>query len=968
MVTANAARLRRLSELRFREQRILPGPMLPGWAGVQRWNQLRKKPWPQPQPASGNGYEIGLAFKRAHRASLDNAMDSESARAMAHQACLGFIAGAPGFPQHVAECAKLVAAESEADVALKTQLDIRATSKLAQVEATKALAPSAGGVGQSPTTDLLATTGATLVFYKCLDQVLYHPATLEPLCVAGDMIHASNTAADLKTVLKARSAVLAPTGAALTALQDKQRKDEAELANFLGQHVWPTATVAIVSASHAVPFPNASNADQFPAPVAPLSYDDIEEDALVNNPSDCESSDFYVGPTHELKRRWLDGVARTRSPDHPDGSFTICVDTSGFAFDEPIELTLSTPSNSSVLWLWPGERSSFALVPAASNAAQIAHLTIGGYPRREILRAVARNSGGPLAATDIFTFIEQAKQRALVAQTTNTAAPLGSFSKQLAKNDAVIKAISKLNDQISRQQYPAVAGPDTEHLRSLALTALDGVTKEERSLPSDQKKAVDALLPAPEQVKEAPTTSLLLPYATAIAQIVTTLGSGAQGASATPASSATSAQADGDLAAAYLCQITSEIVPLVSEDVLFPGQSGTADPPIHVLEYDFAGGFLLTSPSAPVKDGEDIFAIVRNVTPGWSVGAAINNRTVVQRDLTLVGLSQMAAPSYSVNEGTSASRPGFDSTNPIAREMQPPSTQILHLGSLGGGARYDIRVCASNSATDDCTVALPAPTTAAPSASSPPASLPATSAPAGGSGTQGAQSSAPGGSGAPSGSAGAASSANAPATASTATPPAGAGPAATPPSLSHRTIALNSVTVHSYRRLGVRAGIGVAESYSIMNNGSFSEQDLVPIPGSSASGVRLRNNRTEFGVPLLLAWYLGHGRDPTEFPQGLQVALAGGVDVLQVFTSPRAYLGLVFDVYGFGITAAGSFESVPTVNNAVGSVVAPGTALNGTAWLPGGFVGLTTDFDVFETVFGKYFNQPPYPSVAPPSN
>jgi hypothetical protein len=145
--------------------------------------------------------------------------------------------------------------------------------------------------------------------------------------------------------------------------------------------------------------------------------------------------------------------------------------------------------------------------------------------------------------------------------------------------------------------------------------------------------------------------------------------------------------------------------------------------------------------------------------------------------------------------------------------------------------------------------------------------------------------------------------------------------------------------------------------------------ELVPISDGMGSGVRRGGNVTEFGVPLLLTYYLGpNGRDAIDMPKGVQFGIVGGLDALHAFSNPRMYAGGVVDVWGLGLTACASLGSVSSVENEVDTVVTSEEVQKKTVWLPGIFVGLTTDLDIFQAVFSKYFAGTPLPTINPASD
>lgn len=352
----------------------------------------------------------------------------------------------------------------------------------------------------------------------------------------------------------------------------------------------------------------------------------------------------------------------------------------------------------------------------------------------------------------------------------------------------------------------------------------------------------------------------------------------------------------------------------------------------YVLVYDFAGGFQLATPGELWED-RPVFVIVRNVAPGWSVSVDAGKGTVVQRDLTLVGLSSTVDPDGEVR--TTEVRNGLGSLQPFRREVQPPSTHILSLGFGNGDTRRDVTVCASRGGATCQNGDVTSP-------SSPPAG-PSGPAPAAG---------------------------DAGATAADGGPSADAKkPGAASPVPEAHVIGRNSVVIHKKHYLGVRAGLGATISY-----GGF--QDLATDPSSGRTVIRAHDHDVEASVPLLATWY-PCGRDTTAGPAHVtwnaesivcSGGVVGGVDVLQAFTAtPRFFLGGVLDLDGFGLTVAGSYERWSYYDGAPGMSFAAGSSVPvDYAWRPGVFVGLSMDADFFEAIFKSYFSQAPFPAPSAP--
>jgi hypothetical protein len=162
--------------------------------------------------------------------------------------------------------------------------------------------------------------------------------------------------------------------------------------------------------------------------------------------------------------------------------------------------------------------------------------------------------------------------------------------------------------------------------------------------------------------------------------------------------------------------------------------------------------------------------------------------------------------------------------------------------------------------------------------------------------------------------------------------------------------------VHGNHYIGVRAGIGVAQSF-----GTF--RDLVNEPGAPGQVVREKSGETDFALPLLLTLYPG-GRDALEMPQSFSWGPVAGLDVTKVSSTPRLYGGLVFDFYGFGLTFLGSAERTTYVEDPKDTVINPASAAQiDHKWRGGMSFAVTTDLDIFQAIFQSYFKSPSLPSV-----
>jgi hypothetical protein len=625
-----------------------------------------------------------------------------------------------------------------------------------------------------------------------------------------------------------------------------------------------------------------------------------EEAALQRNETACQNSDFYVGPNHEVIRRKM-----TVSAAEP---LTVCVDTPSFAVDQPVELTVSTPSQKNVLLLWPGEPRPIPMDLRSGAHAEIVHLTVSGYPRADLLRSLARHADGPLANTDSFAVLEQATAGQGESSPTSYVAALQSFQSRAKKSGDLIVALGALNDALA---VTGDAGADAAQPLNGAQTLqrrIRTVAAEEQSLldspltDAKVKKSVSNLVPNKDDVDVLVTPRAAQALGQTVGSFLSDLDTMVQSAKAVNPS-----QGNFDLIADEMCQLTTTVVPLVEEDLLVkPRDAGNDQSDPYLVEYDFAGGFLGQLKPADLNEGENVFVMVRNVQPGYSIGVSIDGHTVLHRDLQLVGFSQQALDFTPDGEKTQTARTGVDSLNVYRLQEQPPATQILSLGTFVGGSRYTIRVCAATGGAD-CT--------------------------SGQSETGGSS-----------------------ATADAGTSPDAGAVKAEPARPTTHVIGVNSLVVHGRQHLGVRAGAGI--TYDL---GQF--RDLASEPGIAGSVVRQRENSWNFSLPLLLAGYPGPGRDSVGMPPRCSWGVVGGFDLLHVSATPRIYFpGVVVDFYGLGLTLSLTEERLATISNPVGSIV-NGNQQTDYLWQWGAYFGVTTDFDIFEAVYQKLFTNTSIPSV-----
>jgi hypothetical protein len=947
---ANATRLgtiQRLEDYYTAVHELCLRQGLPGCERVEAWRANRRlNPWPTRQ-------DPDYLSKRAWLLQHDDDMLVEATRVLAHDTCQR------STPKYSAACTALVAAEEALSLDVASRIDdcVSTAPKASPDDKRQQRAASFYGSYATWTakrTVCAANSASALRAWandpkkKELDKAQQKAKDDEDAAQAAAVAAPDSPAAKSARVKAGQSAkAVADLNASFATNAKKKAADVAASAMVLprasDRYAWQPASAALGTAASAVPV--VVDVNTLTCNGATDDGACQEQEQLQYNMAACQRASFYVSPDRQLVRHDLD--VPVRSP------FTVCIDTSGFAVDQPVQLTVKTPRAQRIYRLWPGEPLAVDL-EAVPGEVQVAHLAFSGYPRREVLRALTRKLPNGANAYSLL-----ASQNAVVP----AASGLDDLAKKLTKDPVFSRSMSDLSDAIAA--YDPKRTQTAIELRKLTdkayLSFRTAVTAEPAYADPSAQKALNALFPPATDDpahKDDPVTSLAKSAGDVLA-IAKTLGAFLSNVNAillaqkSSAQTSESAQQTIEQAARTLCQLTGEIVPLVTEDVLVQGP-GTArpSPDPYILQYDYAGGFQRTSRPRPLHDDDMVFVEVQSVPPGWSIGAAIDNRSVLQRNTGIVGLSQSDTTTFPFSARDSASAPGFNTLRPLDPEIQAASTQIIALGMLSGSARYSFQVCASSSPTDDCTGPAPAPGSAlnasapkpAPDSSRPPADP--TESPASNKSTP-TPPAAPGADGA--------------------TPsPKGSpdAPAPSAPAAVHRTIALNSLSVHSYKHLGVRAGIGVSEAFAVNDR----DRDLVAIAGSSASGVRSRGAETNVGVPILVTYYGGEGRDAIDLPHQPHWGIAGGIDVLNAFTNPRLYAGVVYDVYGFGFTGAASMGSVPTVDNPAGSVVAPSAVQHDTVWIPGVFLGVTTDLDIFEAIFSAYLSPNKLPSVTPSSD
>ena len=176
-----------------------------------------------------------------------------------------------------------------------------------------------------------------------------------------------------------------------------------------------------------------------------------------------------------------------------------------------------------------------------------------------------------------------------------------------------------------------------------------------------------------------------------------------------------------------------------------------------------------------------------------------------------------------------------------------------------------------------------------------------------------------------------------------------------------RLLGKHSLPVHSQGHLGIRMGVGMVATAA--DSPQVVAVDTSQTGSSGSSGyVRLKDVKYSFAVPLLIALY-PCGRDTVGPPPPASFGLVSGTDLTVIGGTPKAYpIGAVLDLYGVGITAAWSLEQV-TYDVATPGTYVTSTVKTDTRWRPGAIIAVTTDLNIFEVMFKRYFLDKGLPKI-----
>ncbi len=661
-------------------------------------------------------------------------------------------------------------------------------------------------------------------------------------------------------------------------------------------------------------------------------------DEAKSSSGSCKTAAFYISPSGAL----------VHNEDRRD---SVCVDTSLYSIDRPFEVEVTQypygttgprwPVRSQIITAWPGELTA---IPSSLHAS-VVRVTVRGYPSGMTLRSIALRGSKLLpvevGAGDLVRSerLARSQQDVLDGQVAVVLA-LKRLSKAVGADKGFRDAQSKMNAAVEA----AKAGADAD--------ALENARAATEVAASEYRKVVTTFgieAPANDAVASAQAVYLALNLAVSVptkAASPPPAGTTKSNAGADPlpsggdgiaklkdlqtklaslvgviANKADELQAQNDTKAQglvgttqtleRLCRLSTELLPVVDEDIILDeNRKG-----IYVLDYDFDAGFQRATPRT-LMNTDKIYVRVRHVLPGGAVSLAFDGGSVIQHAVSLIGMPSSESPTVDSAGGATFSRPIVADDDPDKPLVQARSTQILALGQLEGGKRYDITICAQTG---------PSPGTCSNDVAATSSSGQKTGSNAGSSADQ--------------------------ASTGTSIKPSAAGIIST-----NTAVARNTIIVHERRYLGVRAGLGATIAWGAVRSSSAAL-------GTTQNYVHERSYTTDFSLPLLLTWYIG-GRDSVEGPPCFSYGPVGGMDILKIGSTPRLYYGGTVDAYGFGLSLGGTAERIESVNLAEGTYLATGTqAPTKTEWHPGAFVALTTDLDVFERVFQSYFATAKFPTV-----
>lgn len=648
----------------------------------------------------------------------------------------------------------------------------------------------------------------------------------------------------------------------------------------------------------------------------------------------CRDATFYVAPSGAL-------IQREITSNH----ITVCVDTSSYAIDRPFEVEVTVyPTRGKNSWIgvpaisqavWPGEPTGLDLAalqnpPNESPPVSVLRITVRGTPRGVSLRALAQRGEEGSAFDKSYESSELRAQARKVLEAKTAleadlakAAALDTLASALAREKTLDRAADDADQEIKLAEKDTSKAAGASKKTNDAKKALEDFLHRYGRQPAnvDNRAAISALLVARGLLGAIPNSTTT--DADKMKAIVAELRR-YQSALNNAAAELRHKQSDSanlrdqlDRKLTRLCRISKEMIPVIDEDLL----NGNEAKGTYVIDYDYVAGFQRATPR-DLQDSDRVYLRVRRVPPRAAVAAVVGDLGVVKHDVSLVGISPSDAGNQNgARPGTLSNghtRSNIDDLKPEQVALQASSTHILVLPSFDGARRYELKVCRISGATQSCEPAKPA--SEAPSS----AQQTASAAPA----------------------------------AST-TPPTNPTRGDSAAANSAGVMSHSTVVVHTQRRLGVRAGVGA----SIVGGDLRSLVDVAE--SKSMKYVRGSKVTPGLGVPVLLTFYLT-ARDAIDFPRGRAWAISAGVDMVDAFKArPKFYAGPVLDLWGFGITLMYALEGQNSVDLQEGRYVSATANVPSTMrFYHGGFIGLTTDLDIFQTVFSKYvLGNPKLPAV-----
>jgi hypothetical protein len=428
----------------------------------------------------------------------------------------------------------------------------------------------------------------------------------------------------------------------------------------------------------------------------------------------CERATLRVSPSGALIHQPEYDAARKRRP-------TLCVDTARYSIARPFEVEvaeypLDTATGSSLrgrtYTAFPGQPTHITLPRSA-----LIRITVRGYPSGASLRFLA-SRGQDLALSPVIGTSELLTQQLAAAnrqvayeQKVAGVASLTRLANSVATDAELIAAVTALNAAIATAAQKAGAKDELEAARVAAQKGVDAY----RAALGRFRGGVDGsnAVNDAQAVVQAESLAPIVPAATAdtaglpagpagvtalqaiVVQLASIAGLIASKASELQPGVDTLARdmAQQNRTLERLCRLSNSLIPVVDEDVLIePGGDPTRSD-TYVLDYDYDAGFRRTT-ADKLWSNKRLFVRVRHVRPNEGVALVLDNGQVVQHAPSLIGFPT-AAPAAENGAGFATSAHAVTADDDPDRPLiQARSTQILPIGKLAGGKRYDMTLCA----------------------------------------------------------------------------------------------------------------------------------------------------------------------------------------------------------------------------------------------------------------------------------